>query len=107
MGRTGLLFAARGIGGFPSPLSNQADEAAGIASGYQFLPGGYASRRQLILEIGAREDDSFGSSDAVGIAARFQQAFGRRTVFQIDGFYAGNDGASDGHGIRTEVLVKF
>lgn len=107
LGRTGILFAARGIGGFPSPLSNQADEAAGIAIGYQFLPGGYASRRQLILEIGAREDDSFGSSDAVGIAARFQQAFGRRTVFQVDGFYAGNDGASDGHGIRTEVLVKF
>jgi len=107
LGRTGILFAARGIGGFPSPLSNQADEAVGAAIGYQFLPGGYASRRQLILEAGVREDDSLGGVDAVGFAAQFQQAIGRRTIFIIDGFFAVNDEADNGHGIRTEILVKF
>ena len=54
-----------------------------------------------------REDNSPGGFDAVGLAVQFQQAIGRRTIFIIDGFFAANDETNNGHGIRTEILVKF
>ena len=56
-------------------------------SSYRGGGGGYASRRQLILEAGVREDNSPGGFDAVGLAVQFQQAIGRRTIFIIDGFF--------------------
>lgn len=105
LGRTGILFAARGLGSFPSPLNNRADDAFGLAVGYQMFFDGI--RRQLILETGGRRGYGPGGFDAVGIAARLQQAVGRRAILQLDGFAAAQSDRSPGYGIRAEVLIKF
>ena len=105
LGATGILFAARGIGTFPSPLSNRADDAYGAAVGYQMFLGNI--RRQLIVEFGGRRDDSPGGFDAAGFAARFQQAIGRRYLWQLDGFVTGQEDRDTGVGLRTELQVKF
>jgi len=105
LGRTGILFAARGLGSFPSPLSNRADDAFGIAAGYQMFFD--SNRRQLILEAGGRRGYGTGGFDAIGIAARLQQAIGRRTIVQFDGFVAAQSDRRPSYGTRAEVLVKF
>lgn len=105
LGSTGILFAARGIGTFPSPLSNRAREAYGAAAGYQMFLGGV--RRQLIVEFGGRIDDSPGGFDAAGFAARFQQAIGARYLWQLDGFVTGQEDRDTGIGLRTELQIKF
>lgn len=105
LGATGILFAARGIGTFPAPLSNRADDAYGAAVGYQMFLGGI--RRQLIVEFGGRADDSPGGFDAAGFAARFQQAIGARYLWQLDGFVTGQEDRDTGIGLRTELQIKF
>lgn len=105
LGATGILFAARGIGTFPAPLSNRADDAYGAAVGYQMFLG--SIRRQLIVEFGGRADDSPGGFDAAGFAARFQQAIGARYLWQLDGFVTGQEDRDTGLGLRTELQIKF
>ena len=105
LGATGILFAARGIGTFPSPLSNRADDAYGAAVGYQMFLDGI--RRQLIVEFGGRRDTSPGGFDAAGFAARLQQAIGTRFLLQLDGFVTGQEDRDTGLGLRTELQVKF
>lgn len=104
LGRTGILFAARGIGNFPPALGNRADQSYGAAIGYQMFFDNL--RRQLILEVGGRtdEDDNF---TGAGIAARLQQALGKRYVVQLDGFGAIRNGDELGYGMRCELIVKF
>jgi hypothetical protein len=104
LGRTGILFAARGIGSFPAALSNSSDQAYGAALGYQMFFDN--ARRQVIVEIGGRADNSNTFSGA-GIAARFQQAIGRRYIIQFDGFGTAQENSNFGYGIRSEFIVKF
>src|SRR5207253_8424060 len=112
LGRTGILFAAVGLGRYGSPLNNQAAHAAGGAIGYQMFFGEFR-RRQLILEIGgkvpttavASADKSFQAAE--GIGARFQQAFGRRSVVIFDAFGALRENSRESFGGRLEFLVKF
>lgn len=105
LGRTGILFAAQGVGAYPAPLGNRADDSYGASLGYQFIRDG--GRRQLIIEIGGRDDDSATGFDAAGIAARFQQAVGRRAIVQLDAFATAQEHREPGYGARTELLVKF
>ncbi len=110
LGRTGLLFAARGIGSFPPALAGSVRESYGIAAGYQMFFGQqYTARRQLILEIGSRtsDDDLLGEEDQYAVGFRFQQALGRRVVWQLDGYIADSDRRGTQKGFRTELLVKF
>lgn len=110
LGRTGLLFAARGIGSFPPALAGSVRESYGIAAGYQMFFGQqYTARRQLILEIGSRmsDDDLLGEEDQYAVGFRFQQALGRRIVWQLDGYIADSDRRGTQKGFRTELLVKF
>lgn len=104
LGRVGLLYAASGLGTYPAPLSNRANDAIGFSAGYQFLND--KKRRQLTLEIGARESDV---DDLLqyGVAARFQQALGKRFVFQVDGFAADQQSRDSSYGVRLEILVKL
>ena len=78
LGRTGILFAARGIGSFPAGLSGSVQESYGLAAGYQIFMGKpYTARRQLVVEAGARTTENvFGDEDEFGIGFRFQQALG-------------------------------
>lgn len=105
LGRTGILFAARGLGNFPAPLGNRADRAYGAAAGYQMFFDNL--RRQLIVEVGGRADESQTDFDGVGIAARLQQALGDRYIIQFDGFGTLRSDSKAGFGMRTEFIVKF
>jgi hypothetical protein len=104
LGRTGIIFAARGIGSFPPALSNRSDQAYGAAIGYQMFFDNL--RRQLIIEIGGRTDEDNNVTGAA-IAARLQQALGKRYIVQLDGFGSITDANDLGYGLRCEFIVKF
>lgn len=105
IGRAGIMFAAVGLGQYGSPLNNRATRSVGGALGYQMFFGEYR-RRQLIVETGGlASTDGAGSAQALG--ARYQQAYGRRTIFIADLFGAAQESMDDAFGARFEVLVKF
>jgi hypothetical protein len=110
LGRVGILNAAVGLGRYGAPLSNFADDATGGAIGYQMFFG-ELRRKQLVLEIGGRAPTSAPSllrqQPAVGIGARYQQAFGRRLVLVLDVFGVARENASESYGGRVELLTKF
>ena len=116
LGRTGILFAAVGLGSYGAALGNMADYAVGGSVGYQMF---FANtRKQLIIEAGGRytyDEDTMTARDAVALAARYQMAVGRRGVIVIDAFGAfdfddadlGPDSSDLNFGGRLEVLVKL
>ena len=113
LSNTGILFEAVGLGRFPSPLSNAADEAVGAALGYQWF---FANkRRQLIWELGGRYADRDGQR-AWGTGVRYQIAIGRRGILRFDGHAVydrdrsgpgGNRDDELGCGLRMEIILKF
>ena len=105
LGRTGILFASRNISSFPAPLSSRADEAFGLALGYQMFFNN--NRQQVIVEAGGRTDDTRQGFDAIGIATRFQTAIFERYVLQFDAFATDQESRDDAFGIRSEFTVKF
>lgn len=105
LGRTGILFAAVGLGRYGAALGNRADDAAGGALGYQWFVGG--QRQQIVLELGGR-DSTDGADDAVvALGGRYQRALGRRAIVRVDAFAAGREGLSPAVGARLELLFKF
>ena len=106
LGRTGLNFAAVGLGNYGSPLNNRAAHSAGGAFGYQMFFG-ELRRKQLVLELGgvSPTDGRPGSAQAIG--ARWQQAIGQRTVLRLDAFGALQQQSKEALGARLEFLVKF
>ena len=110
LGRTGILYAAQGLGSFPAALRGDTGDAYGLAVGYQlFLGGEYSARRQVVFEVGARgaDADTDTSQDETGVGIRFQQALGRRSVVQVDGFLADRDDLGSSYGARLEFVVKL
>jgi hypothetical protein len=105
LGRTGILFAASGLGSLPAPLGNDAKRAAGGALGYQMFLGGI--RRQLVFELGGRRDTLGEDGWAIGAAARFQQAVGQHHVLQIDLAVSEADDAPVTPSTRIEWRMKF
>ncbi|NKB70983.1 MAG: hypothetical protein GKR89_28260 [Candidatus Latescibacteria bacterium] len=105
LGRTGLLFAAANLGRFGAPLDNQARRVFGGSIGRQFL---FGFRRQLILEISGRRDTDSTPEGALATGARYQQAWGRRTVLVMEAFtgWRQNDDQRPLGG-RIETLIKF
>jgi hypothetical protein len=111
LGRAGISFAAVGLGNYGAPLSNRARDVAGGAIGYQKFFGSL-KRRQLITELGMRAGTSSIETNAAAFAARYQMAFGRRTVLVFDAFGAYDEGAADASGDtrfggRFEFVLKF
>ena len=116
LGRTGILFAAVGLGRYGAALGNGADNAVGGSVGYQMF---FANtRKQLILEAGGRytyDEATVGPRDAIAAGARFQMAFGRRGVIVLDGFGSydidsvdlGGDSSELSFGGRLEVVIKL
>ena len=108
LGRTGISYAPAGLGGFPSALSGDVRDSYGLAVGYQlFLGPEYGARRQLVFEAAGRSSDIDAVGDEAGVAVRFQQAIGRRFIWQVDGFVSDRDSTGSTSGIRTELLIKF
>ncbi|MFQ5568276.1 MAG: hypothetical protein ACE5G0_01290 [Rhodothermales bacterium] len=116
LGRTGILFAAVGLGRYGAALSNQADRAFGGSAGYQMFFD--HTRKQLVIEVGGRStygDAPPASRDALAVGARFQMAFGRRGVIVLDGFGSydfdgldpGGNNSDLSFGGRVEVVIKL
>jgi hypothetical protein len=103
LGRTGLLFAAVGLGRFRPALGNRADDSYGAAIGYQRFWDG--ARTQLVLEAGARRSDN--GNDAAAAGFRLQRKLGRRYLLQLDGYVTEPQGGSSLFGLRTELMVRF
>lgn len=105
LARTGILFAAVGLGSIGAPLNNAAGDVYGGALGYQmFFSGG---RKQLITELGLRQETKTTKATSNAVGARYQQAFGRHTILILDGYYADHDILGDTSGLRTEARFKF
>ncbi|MEO6624029.1 MAG: hypothetical protein ABIN37_04265 [Burkholderiaceae bacterium] len=105
LGRVGLMFAARGVGGYPAPLGNRSDDAVGGALGYQMFFD--QNRRQVTLEIGARHERQPNLSDSVAVGIRLQQALGQRFILDIEAFRSDRKRADNGYGWRLELLYKL
>jgi hypothetical protein len=105
LGRVGLLFAARGIGNYPAPLGNRANKSSGGALGYQMFFDD--NRRQVVVEVGGRNERIPGLSDAAALGVRLQQALGRRFIFEVEAFGVARRAADNGYGLRMELQVKL
>lgn len=106
LGRTGILFAAVGLGRYGAPLGNNADKSWGAAVGYQMFFGTF-KRTQLVLEAGLRDGLSDEEPFSAAIGASFQQALGQRTVFRVDSFMAGGEERKPSYGLRAEFVFQF
>jgi hypothetical protein len=104
LGRVGILFAAVGIGRFPSAISNDPDDSFGGALGYQWFSDD--RRTQVILEVGGREQTRTELGE-LAIASRFSKAFGQHIVFRMDGFITVEENNSPRSGFRTEFILKL
>jgi len=105
LGRTGLLFAARGLGRYPSPLSNRSDHAHGIAIGRQFI---FEEKTQhIILEAGYRGEREPNSLAGAGLAFQWQKSFALRHILQFDTFASRLEGQHTSRGVRGEWQIKF
>ena len=67
----------------PPPSSFAQDVYVAIL-GYQMILDGAASRRQLVLEMGIRQDLNNQNTRVGSSLLRFQQAFGQHTLLQLD-----------------------
>jgi hypothetical protein len=107
LGRTGLLFAAVGIGRYGAALQNTANDSFGAAVGYQaFLD--KETRKQLVVEAGFRAGTSDEVDSAIAVGARYQQAIGQRYVLQFDAFTGLRESTDDPLlGARAEFRVSF
>lgn len=106
-GINGLLFGAVGLGGYGTALSNQTNEAIGMAIGYQHFLDGQFSKRQVSGEIGGRIALDGNSRSGGGISARYQHGLDQHSIIRLDGFFGVYDDSSLGAGIRCEWLYQF
>jgi len=105
LGRAGILFAGVGIGRFGAALGNQADDSVGLTLGYQMFSSD--SSRQLILELGGREETSGPETGAYAFAARYQQRLGRRWRLQATGFVGQRMSTGFMNGAGIEILYQL
>lgn len=105
LGRTGILFAAVGLGRYGAPLGNRAERSIGAAVGYQlFLDD---TRSQLIFEVGGRRATDSRDEQAVAFGVRYQRAMGQRWVLQLDAFGAVPKASDLSYGGRVELRYQF
>jgi hypothetical protein len=111
LGETGILFAAQGIGAYGAPLGNRANDAVGLALGYQVFVG--SPDRQLTFELGGRlktaDPDFFGETqpNEIATAVRYQMKLNQHLVLIFDSFVGAPEGRGTAYGFRSELLTKF
>lgn len=105
LGRTGILFAAVGLGTVPSALNNRAGDVAGGSLGYQMFFS--HERQQLIIEVGSRNETEGEKTASTAVGARYQIAMGRHSIFLLDGYIGDHDVTGTNSGARAELRVKF
>ncbi|MCB9848207.1 MAG: hypothetical protein H6814_07305 [Phycisphaeraceae bacterium] len=105
LGRTGLLFAAVGLGRYGAPLGNSAQDAAGASLGFQHFFN--EKRSQVVVEAGFRSDTNNTDRSAVAVAGRFETAIGRNNILRLDAFLTGQENSGPASGARVEWQIKF
>lgn len=111
LGQTGILFAAQGLGSYGAPLGNRANDAIGLALGYQVFLG--SADRQLTFELGGRvatKTPSFFAAsqpDSIATAVRYQMKLSQHLVLVFDTFVAFPEDRDTAYGVRSELLIKF
>ncbi len=105
LGRTGILFAAVGLGTYGAALNNDPADSVGGVLGYQKFSAD--NRKQLIVELGGRTSTKGFNTGATAIGARYQQAFGKHTILVLDGFINDASANGGGSGVRAELRWKF
>ncbi|MDQ2659587.1 MAG: zinc ribbon domain-containing protein [Verrucomicrobiota bacterium] len=111
LGQTGILFAAQGLGGYGAPLGNRANDAVGLALGYQHFLG--TTDKQLTFEVGGRvatDDPRFFAAsqpDSVAAAGRYQMKLNQHSVLIFDAFVGFPEERATAYGFRSELLLKF
>ena len=101
----GLLFDRPAIGVFGTPISPLTTNAVGAAIGYQiFLE---EVRKQLIMEIGGKQDTAGSNTSAVGVDIRYIQALGQRCTLSVEAAVVKPEGPNVNSGARIELLTKF
>ncbi|MEO6873097.1 MAG: zinc ribbon domain-containing protein [Chthoniobacterales bacterium] len=111
LGQTGILFAAQGLGSYGAPLGNRANDAVGLALGYQRFLG--SKDRQIVFEVGGRvatRDPRFFSEDQpneIAAAVRYQMKLNQHMVLVLDVFVGAPEDNDTAYGLRSELLLKF
>lgn len=111
LGQTGILFAAQGLGSYGAPLGNRANDAVGLALGYQIFLG--TTDRQLVFEfggrVGTRTPDFFASNqpDEIATAVRYQMKLNQHLVLVLDAFIGQPEDRDTAYGFRSELLLKL
>ena len=106
LGRTGLLFSSNGLASFGAPISNGTEKAHGAALGYQMFFDGH--KRNVVLEIGAREDRTNNGIDKIGVAVNVSQAIRQRMFIEVGGFGVNlEDSRHNTYGLRTTFAFTF
>ncbi len=110
LGRTGILFAAVGLGRYGAPLGNDADNAVGAALGYQWFLD-KEKQSQLIFELGGRDQTkNVRGSGAAAFGVRYQKAFHHGNfhwLLIVDGFVGAQESRDTLNGGRIEAQFKF
>ncbi|MCP4252222.1 MAG: hypothetical protein GY775_02230 [Candidatus Scalindua sp.] len=107
LGRAGLLFSGNGLSKtFGAPISNRTEETHGAALGYQMFFDGH--RRNVVLEIGAREERTTGGIDKIGMAVNVAQSIRQRMFIEVGGFgIKPEDSRHNTFGFRTTFAFTF
>ncbi len=111
LGQTGILFAAQGLGSYGAPLGNRANDAVGLALGYQIFLG--TTDKQLVFEVGGRvrtrDPDFFGPTqpNEIATAVRYQMKLNQHLVLVFDAFIGAPEDRDTAYGLRSELLLKF
>ena len=106
LGRTGLLFAAIGLGRYGAPLDNNGDRSVGAAMGYQIFLDDQA-RQQIVFEGGVRVGTDDDQDSAIAAGARYQRAFGQNYILQLDSFVGARESRDMLVGGRVEFRIEF
>jgi len=104
LGIVGLLFAGNGLAG--APINNFSNKAWGGAVGYQMFFSA-ALRRNLILELGGKADNSVGGINRFGAAVRYSQALGQHVFFEVGGYAVDQESTDNAYGVRTKLNIVF
>ena len=105
LGRTGLLFAAVGLGAYKPALGNQAQDAVGGSVGYQWMFN--QGERNIVLEVGGRGPISGDERPRGAIGGRFQQKLADRVMLELDAYGLVEEGGDTGHGVHAELVFKL
>ena len=101
----GIAYEAVGLGSYGAALDSEVGDSVGGALGYQrFFD---QTRKQCILELSGRTHEDVAGGDAIALALRYQQAFGKHGVWQCDAFGALHDASPEGWGLRSEIRLVF